>query len=46
LQEGEREGKLTSEWTKLTNKERKRYRVEAEVKARKEAERRQELDLA
>ncbi len=43
-QEGALQAKLISEWMKLTNKERKRYRVEAQVaKARAEAEMKREV---
>ncbi len=42
-QEGEQCARMDAEWSKLTNKERKRYRVEAEVaKARWEASMQQE----
>ncbi len=38
---------MSSEWFKLTNRERKRYRVEAQVaRAREEAERRQVMEEA
>ncbi len=47
LQNSGQQVRVMSEWFRMTNKERKRYRVEAQVaKARGEADRRREVEAA